>query len=112
VTKRWSETQHLVAGWFAARGWPLARAVGTGRGGVDVDNMPGLGCEVKSSRDKEWRPTLWLRQARRHGGVAFVVYRPTGFGPERMGKWPVVVDLSTFTALLRAAGYGDDDDAP
>lgn len=108
MTKRWSETQHLVARWFAARGWPYAQVIGMGQNGVDVTGLPGLGCEVKStSRDNPWRPTHWLRQARSHGGLPFVVYRPGGFGPESVGKWPVLLELDEFTKLLRAAGYGD-----
>ena len=111
MTKYWSETQHLAAAWFATRGWPYARPVGNGRQGADVENMPGLSPEVKTSVDKgDW--TGWLRQARKEGrlGLPFVVYRPRGFGPAVTGRWVVLCDLEEFTALLRAAGYGESED--
>ena len=109
MTKYWSEAQHLAAAWFAPRGWPHARAVGSGRQGADVENMAGLAPEVKA--ETGWRPTLWLRQAESHGGLPFVIWRPHGFGPASIAKWPVIMTLETATALLRAAGYGDDDES-
>jgi hypothetical protein len=108
MTKYWSATQHLVAGWFAEHGWPLARAVGSGRQGIDIENMPGLAPEVKSGQKVDMPG--WMRQAASQNGLPFVVYRPHGFGLARLPKWPVVVELEVFTELLRAAGYGDDNE--
>ena len=111
MTKRWSETQHIVARWFAGRGWPGALPVGNGRGGVDVTGVPDLAIEVKSAGGVEVTP--WLRQAygqRGHAEIAFVVWRPPKHGPSNVGRWPVLIELEDFTRLLRAAGYGDGDD--
>ena len=70
--------------------------------------MPGLAPEVKATKDV--RPQQWLRQATHHQGAPFVVYRPDGLGPASLASWPVIVSLNEFTALLRAAGYGDPGD--
>jgi hypothetical protein len=50
-----------------------------------------------------------LQQAHRNrgGGLPFVVWRPNGYGPERIASWPVILRLDDFTDLLHAAGYGD-----
>ena len=100
-------TQGLVARWFAARGWPFAESTGSGRSGVDVTGMPGLSAEVKATAGDV---TGALHQAHRNrgGGLPFVVWRPNGYGPERIEQWPVIMRLDDFTALLTAAGYGDE----
>lgn len=69
--------------------------------------MPGLAPEVKATAQLDL--TGSLRQAAKNAGldVPFVVYRPRGFGEERIGEWPVAIRLSDFTNLLLDAGYGD-----
>lgn len=105
--QRGAETQTAVAGWFAAHGWPFAESTGAGRSGVDITGVPGLAVEVKGRSG--FRPMEWLRQAcgERRNGVPFVVWRPDGYGPARIGEWPVMLTLADLTDLLRAAGYGD-----
>lgn len=100
-------SQKVVAEWFAKNGWPFAESTGAGRSGVDVTGMPGLSCEVKARR--EFSPLAWLRQARAdaRSGLPFVVFRCDGQGETTVGEWGVLLDLATFTALLREAGYGD-----
>jgi hypothetical protein len=107
VTKRWSETQHLVAGYFATHGWPYATPAGMGVGGVDIDNLPGLACEVKSGKLLDLPG--FLRQAGTRPGLPFVVYRPQGFGEASLRSWPMILPLMQGVRLLKAAGYGDDD---
>ena len=99
-------TQRLVAEWFATRGWPFAESAGAGRPGVDVTGMPGLACEVKARR--AFNLTGFLKQAtgeRRHG-VPFVIVRPDGYGPARIGEWAMILTLEDGTKLLNQAGFG------
>jgi hypothetical protein len=105
------DTERAVAAHFAASGWPHAVPVGAGRPGTDVTGMPGLLCEVKARRD--FRPVEWLAQhalPAAAGRVAhmFVVFRPDGYGPAKIGSWGVMMRLDDFTKLLREAGYGHD----
>lgn len=69
-------------------------------------HMEGLSPEVKA---KPGDVTGALNQAvkNRGDGVPFVVWRPNGYGPERIAKWPVILTLEDFTALLHQAGYGE-----
>jgi hypothetical protein len=99
-------TQKLVADWFRARGWPFATSTGAGRSGADIDNMPGLSPEVKATPGDN---SGALRQAQRNRGegVPFVVWRPNGYGPERIAEWVVLTRLDDHTRLLHDAGYGD-----
>lgn len=106
MTKRWSESQNLLAQWFRERGWPYAEPTGSGRPGVDLTGMPGLAPEVKARLDAG-RLLESMRQARTRAGVAFVIQRPRNFGPANIDLWPVTITLGEFTALLQAAGYGD-----
>jgi hypothetical protein len=100
-------SQLVVARWFAARGWKYAASTGSGRSGIDIENMPGLAPEVKARHG--FNLTGWLKQATTNAGVAlpFVVVRPDGYGETRIAEWPVVITLEDFTYLLRDAGYGD-----
>ena len=104
--QRGYKTQALVAEYLRTRGWPFAESTGAGRSGVDVTGCPGLSVEVKATAG---RVPEALRQAvkNRGTGLPFVVWRSNGQGPEGIADWHVVTRLEDFTALLRAAGYGD-----
>lgn len=106
MTKRWSETQHLVAAFLRGHGWAYAEAVGNGRQGADVTGTPGLSVEVKSLRDDR-RPAAMLKQAATRAGLPVVVYRPPGYGPANVADWPVILRFEDAVKLLAAAGYGD-----
>lgn len=101
------KTQALTAEWFKKRGWPFATSTGAGRSGVDIENMAGLAPEVKGRRD--FNLTGFLKQAKANAGGAlpFVVVRPDGYGPARIGEWGMIFTLKDGTELLRAAGYGN-----
>ncbi len=101
-------TQKMVAEWFAVSGWPFATSTGSGRSGVDIENLPGLAAEIKATARES--VTGALKQAVRNagGGLPFVVYRPNGQGPTTIADWPVIVPLGVFTTLLAQAGYGSD----
>lgn len=90
--------------------WPMARAVVGAMTGRDVQGMPGLAPEVKSTSAN---PLLaGLRQARNyaHGDLPFVVWRPDGYGEERIGEWVMCFTVADGTALLVKAGYADAPD--
>lgn len=98
-------TQVLVAEHLAANGWPYATDAGPSRPGQDVLGVPGLSIEVKARRDLD--PLAWLRQAAKHTGLPFVVFRPDGAGETTVPDWPCLIRLKDLVPLLHAAGYGD-----
>lgn len=100
-------TQRFAAAWFALRGFPHAIAVGAGQRGIDILNMLGLSPEVKATPGNI-TGALKQAHANRGDGVPFVVWRPNGYGPEKIAQWPVIMRLDDFTDLLCHAGYGDD----
>lgn len=104
---RGAETQKLVAEYMREHGWPYATDIGAGRNGSDILNTPGLKVEVKARRD--FSVTTWLKQATAAPGLglACVVQRPDGYGPAKIGDWPVILRLEDAIILLRQAGYGD-----
>lgn len=106
---RGMRTQLVVARWFAAMGWPHAESTGSGRSGVDILGLPGLSAEVKATAG-DTTGALTQAHANRGQGVPFVVWRPNGYGEERLAQWPVVMRLDDFTELLLAAGYGTRQD--
>jgi hypothetical protein len=102
-------TQRLVAEYFQRKGWKWAYSKGSGESGVDIENMPGLSPEVKATPG-DVTGALLQAVKNRGGGIPFVVWRPNGYGPERLDRWPMIFTLEDGTALLRAAGYGSDDE--
>ena len=101
-------SQRIVADWFTTNGWPYAEPVGAGRAGSDVTGMPGIDIEVMARRGFD--PLAAMRQQSDReavGDLSFAVLRMDGQGPAVIGSWPVILRLDTFTELLRAAGYGD-----
>lgn len=108
--RRGAATQALVAAWFRDHGHPFATDAGAGRQGRDVLGTLGLAIEVKARADLQ--PQAWLRQAESTaaGDVPVVVFRPNGMGPACINDWGVLMRLDDFTALSRAAGYGDPEE--
>jgi hypothetical protein len=105
---RGRRTAAMAAAWFRDHGWPYAANKTGAAAGQDIDNMPGLSPEVKATAGGG-DLTGALRQARRNaapGVLPFVVWRPNGRGPERIGEWVVAFTLADATDLLRDAGYG------
>lgn len=101
------ETQRLVAEYMREHGWPFATDVGSGRGGNDILNVPGINMEVKARRD--FSVTTWLKQASSVTipGLPCVVQRPDGYGPAKIEDWPMIFRFGAGIILLRQAGYGD-----
>jgi hypothetical protein len=98
-------SQLVVAQWFQRHGFTFASSTGAGRGGRDVENLPGLACEVKARSDLN--PTAWLKQAETAAGLdlPFVVFRMNGQGEADVGRWGVMLRLDAFTELLGQADY-------
>ena len=108
--KRWSESQHLAAGWYREHGWEFAEAVGNGRRGVDITGMPGLAPEVWSPVNQHKSIQAKLKDATKRTGLAFVLQRPPGYGAHNLPYWLVTLTLSDHTDLLHQAGYGTGED--
>lgn len=62
--------------------------------------MPGLAPEVKATAGQDFTGALRQAKANANGAIPFVIYRPKGYGPEKIGQWLVVFDLETATQLL------------
>lgn len=110
---RGRRSQKVLATYFR-KWWPGAESVEGASRGRDIKGMPGLAVEVKATSDGSTNLLAALRQAKRNAGddLSFVVWRPNGFGEERVPEWVAVFTLSDATGLLLDAGYGDDPDSP
>jgi hypothetical protein len=104
---RGRQTQNLAAAYL--RGvFPDAESVAASLPGRDIKNTPGLSVEVKATTKGDL--TGALRQAVRNGGdaeIPLVVWRPVGYGPERIADWVVAVRFGDALDILCRAGYGD-----
>ena len=102
------ESQRIVADYLRAHGWPYAEPTGAGRQGSDVTGLgPLFDVEVKARRDLDLTGTLAQLQRRAdcdNGAhidlIPFAVIRPDGYGPARIGDWPVVIRLADFLPLM------------
>lgn len=103
--RRGRSTQTLVASWFAARGWPQAESRPASLPGEDILGMGDVSVEVKGSRDMPLLKALRQSQANAKGKLPLVVWRPDGFGPEKIGQWVCAMTLADMTTLLQKAGY-------
>ncbi|PZF83229.1 hypothetical protein [Jiangella anatolica] len=98
---RGRKTQADVAQWFRDHGWVHAESIAASLPGKDINGMPGWAPEVKATRDGSL--TGALKQAERNTGeneTPFVVWRPDGYGEERVGEWIVALRLADFTDLM------------
>lgn len=124
---RGRKTQRLLAEYIR---WlfPFAQSRGSSEPGSDIENTPGIDFEVKASRDgpilKALRQTgkraakanalaagssgsERLPEQRSGGALPVVVWRPDGYGPEKIGEWVMALRLEDGIKLLEEAGYGD-----
>ena len=103
---RGRQTQVLAANYLKVI-FPEAESVAASLPGRDIKNTPGLSVEVKATTKGDL--TGALRQAARNGtngDTPFVIYRPVGYGPERIDDWLVAVRFGDAIDLLAQAGYG------
>lgn len=104
---RGRRTQRVLAAYLAAHGWPHATSKGAFEGGRDIEGMPGLSVECKATSDGSLTGALRQAEAYAAGDLPLVVWRPNGYGEERIGDWVVAMRLDVATRLLRDAGYGE-----
>lgn len=90
MTKRSRESELVVAKYLAERIWPDATANYPSNPGSDILKVP-VDIEVKARRD--FNPLAWLRQSRKRRAGGFVVLRPDGYGPKKIGDWLVIKRL-------------------
>lgn len=97
-------TQNLVAEFLNRFGGPTAKSRPASLPGMDIYDLPGVAIEVKGT-EKIDLPG-WLKQARQNAGrdLPLVIYRPRGYGPERIAHWVAVLTLADVTWLLQQAG--------
>lgn len=100
---RGRKTQELAAKWFREHGWAGAESRPASLPGTDIYGMPGWAPEVKATRGLEDGKAI--RQAVKNapdGDIPFVVFRPAGYGEERIDEWRVVLTLNDFTWMMSA----------
>ena len=103
--RRGRKSQDLLAEWFNRHGWGEAEAIAASLPGRDIKGMPDLAPEVKATRGLPGVSALKQAKANAGKDLAFVIYRPPGYGEARIAEWLVSLDLDDFTQLLLAAGY-------
>lgn len=103
---RGRKTQEIAAQFYRDNGQPDARAVAASLPGKDILNVMLTAPEVKTARDFDMLKAM--RQAKRNaeeGELPYVIYRPDGYGPERVAEWPVIMTFEEVIRLQREAGY-------
>lgn len=106
---RGRQTERLLAEYLQSY-WPDAVANSASLAGDDVRNCGRLAIEVKATNQD---PVLsGLRQVHARSdetSIPLVVYRPNGYGPERIGLWVVATRVDTFFGKIAPlAGYFND----
>lgn len=99
--RRGRKTQEILRDWFREHGWTGAESRAASLAGTDLYGMPGWAPEVKATAQQSFTGMLKQARANADGQVPFVIYRPQGYGPERIREWLVVFDLETATNLMR-----------
>lgn len=97
---RGRKSQELAAE-FLKELFPDIRAVAASLPGKDLLNTPGFSFEMKAT--EKFSPTAALKQAREAAGpheYPVAIYRPRGYGPEKIGKWVVMMDFEQFRVLI------------
>jgi hypothetical protein len=76
--------------------WPEAISQEAFLPGCDLKNTPGWRVEIKATRDGT--TTGAMKQAEHHPGIGtpVVIWRPDGYGEEKIGDWLVVMRLHDF----------------
>ena len=81
--------------------WPECFSKEAFLAGVDIENTPGWRIEVKATQDGTL--TGAMKQAEKHPGIGtpVVIWRPDGYGPEKVGEWLAVVRLRDYREIAR-----------
>jgi hypothetical protein len=105
--QRGRESEKIVAEFFRQHGFPYAERVAASLKGADITGTPGLAVEVKSRYGLDLN--AWMKQAKGRDGLPVLVIRMNWTGPATVASWPAVVPLAVLAALLRQAGYGEQE---
>ena len=110
--RRGRATQAIAAKFLNERGWPQAEPVEPFYPGRDLKHMGRLSVEIKATAASPFPSAL--AQAARHvkssiaegTDLPVALWRPDGYGPERVAEWVLALRFGDGAAVLRAAGYG------
>jgi len=91
-------SQGLVAE-FMRSVWPEGKSKEAFLPGVDIENTPGWRVEVKGTRDGTLTSAIKQCESHPGEGTPIVIWRPDGYGKERVGEWLVVMRLRDFREL-------------
>jgi hypothetical protein len=81
--------------------FPKAEAVPASLPGRDIKNTPGYSIEMKATSQADLTGALRQAAKNAHGpDMPVVVYRPKGYGPERIRDWLVCVRFADAMDLL------------
>lgn len=105
---RGRRSQVALAALMNRVGWPFAEAIFGAAPGRDLIGTPGLAVEVKATSDNPLPEAL--RQAVKHvgtsGDLPVVVWRPNGYGEDKIACWVMALTVADGLRLLAEAGYG------
>lgn len=101
---RGRQTESLLAEYL--KPWfPDAERIAAGLPGHDLKKVGRLAFEVKATTALPLLPAL--RQVRKRAlpdEIPLVIWRPNGYGPERIKQWVAATDLDVLVDLLGKAG--------
>jgi hypothetical protein len=80
--------------------WPEGESTAAFYSGVDIKHTPGFRVEVKGTRDGTLTGAMKQAEAHPGAGTPIVIWRPDGYGKERVGQWLVVMRLSDFRDMV------------
>jgi hypothetical protein len=92
--QRGRQSEEIVAERLRQSGLLYAERRPASLPGSDITGIPGVDIEVKATKD--WSPTTWLAQQRKRASsdvLRVVVYRPQGYGADKVDLWPAVMSL-------------------
>lgn len=95
--QRGRQTEEMVAQYLRESGLVHAERRPASLPGSDIMGLPGVDIEVKATRD--FSPTAWLAQQRaraKDDDLSVVIYRPNGYGPDKIHLWPAIMSFGGF----------------
>ena len=106
--RRGRATQAIAAKFLSERGWPQAEPVEPFFPGRDLKHMGRLSVEIKATAASPFPGALAqaARYADRQGDQPVALWRPPGYGSERVEEWVLALRFGDGAEVLRAAGYG------
>lgn len=116
MKQKGDRAERAARDWYKSSGFPYVAKTRAGytRDIGDLHLCPGAITQVKDCRVLRWAEWLLQLEEQRQeakADVAWLTVKRPGMGDTRAGQWLAVMTISDFTALLRAAGYGDPPEA-